>query len=436
MQDSISREHAGNKFILRDTPNYQVTYYPSSKENLTIVFISAGRLAPGEPVEEFKRTLERFETSIIFILDRKSIWFNYSETTIMLREVAGVAREYQGVSAMGESMGACGALMASSAIPEITRVLAMSPQYSIAPPFINFDARYEPIGRSIGQHRYWHFADAPDPDRCTLLYGTLDWCDCIHSAMYAAHGFAPLYVDGATHNVAAFLKALPGNGLVRLVGAFLNWDRPFGPEMVAGLFPEYLTRQSLTPGYSFDRDVRAQHANVSDAISARLAAQYKVDTGVTLGPNLALGKPATQSSVTLWSRELTPEADAAGAVVGSVTGFYSFHTDADEPGPWWMVDLGATHEVMEVRAFNYLSNPGLAARCAHLIISFSCDAENWVVIYRHAGRPIFGGADGNPLVVRPDGLRATRFVRLSLELANYLHLDEVQVFGRPLSLSD
>ena len=420
------------KRTLRETANYLVTYYPSSSSLLVIVFISAGRAAPGEPVEEFKRTLERFGCSIIFVLDRKTLWYNYSETPTMLGEIETIAAGYENVAALGESMGGCGALMASNVIERIGRAMAFSPQYSIAPPFINFDTRYEPIGRSIGDHRYWHFAKSLHPDRCTILFGNTDWYDYIQSAMYEAHGFVTMCVDGAPHNVAAHLKGLAGNGLIAIIGVFLDFSQPFGRGRIEAILPKVLTSTRLKPGFGLEDEIHQNHQNVSRDISARLAAVFKAETGLTLGPNLSLGKPATQSSTTLWSREMTPEQDAAGAVNGEINGFYSFHTEADSPGPWWMVDLGAIYEIMEIRAFNYLASAGVADRVRHLAISLSADGETWSIGYKHDGKLAFGGADGNPLVWRPGSPRAARFVKISLEVPNYLHLDEVQVFGRPL----
>jgi hypothetical protein len=48
--------------------------------------------------------------------------------------------------------------------------------------------------------------------------------------------------------------------------------------------------------------------------------------------NLAIGKPASQSSLSRWSR---PN-DAQGAVNGRRTGGFGFHTD-DEAAAWWRV---------------------------------------------------------------------------------------------------
>jgi hypothetical protein len=49
------------------------------------------------------------------------------------------------------------------------------------------------------------------------------------------------------------------------------------------------------------------------------------------GRNLALGKRATQSSISEWSLEASPDAEAARVVSGHFTGSYNCHTGLDSP---------------------------------------------------------------------------------------------------------
>ena len=49
------------------------------------------------------------------------------------------------------------------------------------------------------------------------------------------------------------------------------------------------------------------------------------------GRNIAFGKRATQSSISPWSLEATPEAEAARVVSGHFTGSYNCHTGLDSP---------------------------------------------------------------------------------------------------------
>lgn len=134
--------------------------------------------------------------------------------------------------------------------------------------------------------------------------------------------------------------------------------------------------------------------------------------------NVALGRPARQSSRSRWSRDDDPQ----GAVDGEITGSYGFHT-ADEPNPWWMVDLGRNYPLRQIRVFNRIDC--CAERARTLGIYVSSDGRNWELVYQNPGT-VFGGKDGNPLVVDLRG-HSGRYVKLQLNETNYLHLDEVEI---------
>ena len=139
--------------------------------------------------------------------------------------------------------------------------------------------------------------------------------------------------------------------------------------------------------------------------------------------NVAKGKPATQSSTSQWSRCFTTSGDASGAVNGRITGGSGFHTSY-ERDPWWMVDLQSLHHVREIRLFNRMDQRG-RARC--LVVHCSTNLVHWRELHKVNGQ-IFGGLDGLPLKIAFNEPLAMRFVRISLEEEQYLHLDEVQVF--------
>lgn len=136
-------------------------------------------------------------------------------------------------------------------------------------------------------------------------------------------------------------------------------------------------------------------------------------------PNLALNRPATQSSTSQWSQ---PN-DAKGAVDGNVSGGFGFHTES-QPNPWWQVDLGAARVLNEIRIFNRRDCCSERARTLQVLLSN--DGVSWTRVFSNPGT-VFG-ADGAPLRVSVKGLSA-RFVRLQLAETNYFHLDEVQVYG-------
>jgi FkbM family methyltransferase len=139
------------------------------------------------------------------------------------------------------------------------------------------------------------------------------------------------------------------------------------------------------------------------------------------GPNVALHKPATQSSVSAFSRR----DDAQGAVNGVITGSYGFHTDS-EASPWWQVDLGAVASIDQVFVFNRIDTA--PSRAYSFVLELSSDGQRFEQVYAQNGAP-FGGADGNPARISLNGASA-RFVRIELPSGGYLHLDQVEVFAK------
>jgi FkbM family methyltransferase len=139
------------------------------------------------------------------------------------------------------------------------------------------------------------------------------------------------------------------------------------------------------------------------------------------GPNVALHKPATQSSVSAFSRR----DDAQGAVNGVITGSYGFHTDS-EASPWWQVDLGAVASIDQVFVFNRVDTA--PSRAYSFVLKLSSDGQRFEQVYGQNGAP-FGGADGNPARISLNGASA-RFVRIELPSGGYLHLDQVEVFAK------
>jgi capsular polysaccharide biosynthesis protein len=145
---------------------------------------------------------------------------------------------------------------------------------------------------------------------------------------------------------------------------------------------------------------------------------------------VSLGRPATQSSVSKWSRRPTPEADAAGAVDGNPDGTAKFHT-ALELDPWWRVDLGAPTEINEIRIYNRADDKTLG-RIRKLNIAVSNDDISWRDVARKTDDSIVGSIATAPFIWRTRGKVIARFVRVLVPGRAVLHLDQVEVYGRPL----
>jgi hypothetical protein len=154
------------------------------------------------------------------------------------------------------------------------------------------------------------------------------------------------------------------------------------------------------------------------------ASTVKVPTATTptsgKGVNLALNKPASQSSTSQWSTAK----DAQGAVNGKIRGSYGFHTN-NELNPWWQVDLGSMSAIDKVLIYNRLDCCSERAKTLRVLLSSDC--STWRQMYAHDGS-IFGGKDEGPLSVNLNGQTA-RCVRLKLNEKNWFHLDQVEVYG-------
>lgn len=138
--------------------------------------------------------------------------------------------------------------------------------------------------------------------------------------------------------------------------------------------------------------------------------------------NLAVGKAASQSSLSEWSK---PK-DAQGAVDGVKDGGFGFHTN-DELNPWWQVDLGTDCTIDKVVVYN--REDCCSERARTISVMLSSDGVNFQMAYTHNGS-VFGGVMSNRPLTVPMNNMSARFVRLQLKEKNALHLDEVEVYGK------
>ena len=144
--------------------------------------------------------------------------------------------------------------------------------------------------------------------------------------------------------------------------------------------------------------------------------------------NVAINKPATQSTLSRWS---TGPNEASNAVSGSISRAFAFHTE-EEDQPWWEVDLISNYPIERIVVHNRLDT--LSERARTLKVEVSTNHSDWLLV--HAGVAYFSGAErGNPLDLRLESEICARFVRLSLTERQPLHLAQVEVLVRPDILS-
>ena len=130
--------------------------------------------------------------------------------------------------------------------------------------------------------------------------------------------------------------------------------------------------------------------------------------------NLAANRPAAQSST--YGND--PNYAASKGVDGQKYDSSMFHT-AEEDGPWWEVDLGASYAIDNVILYNRVGC--CQDRVSGLQVLLSSDGLNYMLVYTHDN---YAFRDRR---VDVGGLTA-RFVRVQLSNRGYLHLQEVEVY--------
>jgi hypothetical protein len=114
----------------------------------------------------------------------------------------------------------------------------------------------------------------------------------------------------------------------------------------------------------------------------------------------------------------------AGAVDGSTSGLFGFHSALEE-APWLAIDLGAPHAIDRIVVF------GRGDAHNSQSIPLSLEASNDGVAYGPIAVRTEPFSAASPWVISFKGAPlSTRHVRLRAQRRAYLVLGEVEVFGR------
>ncbi len=146
--------------------------------------------------------------------------------------------------------------------------------------------------------------------------------------------------------------------------------------------------------------------------------------------DVALNKPATQSSVSMWSEGRTAEQDASRANSGFLADDYAFHT-LPETDPWWQVDLGGLFRIHNVILLNRRTS---SERLRHFAILTSVDGLDWETAYRNSDGSLLGPDSDSPILVglEPQG-KVARHVRIQVYGKLPLHFRDCQIMGEPIA---
>jgi F5/8 type C domain len=136
--------------------------------------------------------------------------------------------------------------------------------------------------------------------------------------------------------------------------------------------------------------------------------------------NVARGKKCHQSST--YGSHLAD--NNPNRVSGARSGTFSFHTGLDSQ-PFWCVDLEQVYPIDSILLFN--RDDEEQDRAQTIIVESSIDGNAWSTIHR--GIVFFGGiVTGSPLRIPLMSKLAARYIKLSLDYTQYLHLDQVEVY--------
>ncbi|MCB8879711.1 hypothetical protein ACELLULO517_05660 [Acidisoma cellulosilytica] len=403
-----------------ETDHYRITHYRSNPHRLTIVFASAGQHGIGAPIEEFKGSLLKLSTSIVFVIDNNAAWCNHPDFPAAIAIVQTLLGQYENIGALGESMGASSAIVFAELCPDVDRILAIAPQYSIMAPFIDFDERFARLGQEHPDQRYPAYSCRSATSKAQILFGNLDWKDLVHAGMYKVDGFSVSIVEGAAHLVAGHLKSQ--QKLIPVLKRFLDYSVPFTASAVQSIIGKPLADPCKLNGVGFVHQSQwTRNWQAAAQSPKRIAPPPRTS-------DLALGRPTDQSSLSDHSRGTTTQEDSAGAVQGVLSGSYAFHT-AMEAGPWWLVSLEAVSKIQEVRIHNRLENRFVCHRGARFAIDLMDASGIWVEHFVKQDDLLFGGADGEPFRWTPAKPVPAQSLRIRLLGQDFLHYDAVEVFG-------
>src|SRR5579871_4119898 len=212
-----------------------------------------------------------------------------------------------------------------------------------------------------------------------------------------------------------------------LGGATVNFAAPSGGASAA------LSSTTVVTNSAGAASVTATANNIAGSYSvtagvASLSTQFSLTNLAGQSSNVALGRPATQSST-------YPGAPAAAAAVdGNTDGNYfdgSVTATNLDGNPWWLVDLGASTAITSVVIFNRTDCCGSRLSDYWVFISdtpFLANDTPASLQNRAATFASHQNAAPNPSAIIP-AVTQGRYVRIQLSSSNNLSLAEVEVFG-------
>ncbi len=141
------------------------------------------------------------------------------------------------------------------------------------------------------------------------------------------------------------------------------------------------------------------------------------------GYNLALGKPATQSSTYPNAMPTIAGSAVDGNTDGEFLNKSTTHTN-DEQGAWWQVDLGSRKKISQIIIYNRTDC------CVDRLSNYQVSISDKADFSTHTYQQDFHVTPNPKKIIQLNGSdKQGRYVRIQLLDKNYLSLAEVQVIG-------
>ena len=183
-------------------------------ENIIVSFGSIVGLFGGVDSGEFRKTLNKFNTDILFLFDNEQVWYNNGiggeiNTIHKLSEfIVNFTKEYENVGFLGSSMGGYGAILLSHYCNP-SSVLTFSPQTVIGnyKQKVMGDLRFSRYESKIINFDdfYFNLSKFDYTSDIHIYYGDKEIYDSEHAKIMDGK-VIPHPIDTEKHNIAGVLK--------------------------------------------------------------------------------------------------------------------------------------------------------------------------------------------------------------------------------------
>lgn len=391
---------------------YDALYTDRKSSRVTVVFSSAGALALAEPIEEFKRTIEKFDSSYVFVWSKNLDWYNNKFAARTMKTLAEFCSRFEKVYTLGESLGGSGALLFAKYCKNLTRILAFSPQYSSLPEYCKWDGPLTPMDGAFYAFMFANYAPEEAYGKSVLLYPTNSHEDNLHAKLFKADGFDVVLIKSYHHDMARSLKKDYDRNYLHTVLACMYDDRfEFTTESYNGVLFEIIEKNRKT----YSKWIGNNTFHFSDYIDLP-DEKHIIDTGFTC----SLSSVSHNQSQTQDMKQ-----EAGRLITGPLYMTPSCHTET-ELNPWWMVEFDSVQSIGTIVIFNRCDEEHGARAFSNFYISASVDGTTWHEIYRKETTEIVGGEYGEPLRIDHDF--SCRFMKITIPGYSALHLSKINIY--------